>query len=73
VSPESRNGELDLRSRPSGLYTRKLLGNRGELLVGIVWILCSDAMSLKISNLREHALGIVAALDTCTHVVLEPL
>jgi hypothetical protein len=63
----------DLGSRPSGLYTRKLLGNRGELLVGIVWILCSDAMSLKISKLREHALGIVAALDTCTHVVLEPI
>ena len=49
------------------------MGNRGELLVGIVWILCSDAMSLKISKLREHALGIVAALDTCTHVVLEPI
>jgi hypothetical protein len=63
----------DLRSRPSGLYTRKLLGNRGELLVGIVWILCSDAISLKISNLREHALEIAAALDTCTLVVLEPL
>jgi hypothetical protein len=63
----------DLGSRPSGPYTRKLLGNRGELLVGIVWILCSDAMSLKISNLREHALGIVAAVDTCTFVVLEPL
>jgi len=63
----------DLGSRPSWTYTRKLLGNRGELLVGIVWILCSDAMSLKISNLREHARGIVAPLDTCTHVVLEPL
>jgi hypothetical protein len=49
------------------------MGNRGELLVGIVWILCSDAMSLKRSNLREHSLGIVAALDTCTFVVLEPL
>jgi hypothetical protein len=63
----------DLGSRPSGPYTRKLLGKRGELPVGIVWILCSDAMSLKISNLREHALGIVAAVDTCTFVVLEPL
>jgi hypothetical protein len=63
----------DLGSRPSGPYTRRLLGNRGELLVGIVWILCADAMSLKINNLREPALGIVAALDTCTRVVLEPL
>src|SRR5580704_90965 len=63
----------DLGSRPSGPYTRKLLGNRGELLVGIVWILCSDAMSLTISNLHEHAPGIVAALDTCIYVVLEPL
>jgi hypothetical protein len=63
----------DLRSRPSGPYSRKLLGNRGELLVGIVWILCSYAMSLTISKLREHVLEIVAALDTCTNVVLEPL
>jgi len=30
-------------------------------------------MSLKINNLREHALGIIAELNTCTHVVLEPL
>jgi len=49
------------------------MGNRGELLVGIVWILCSDGMSFKINTLREHALEILAALDTCTHVVLEPL
>jgi hypothetical protein len=63
----------NLGSRPSGPYTRKLLGNRGELLVGIVWILCFDAISLKLSNLREHALEIVAALDTCTYVVLEQL
>ena len=63
----------DLGSRPSVPYSRKLLGNRGELLVGIVWILCSGAMSVKISTLREHALEIHAALDTCTHVVLEPL
>ena len=32
--------------RPSGSYTRKLLGKRSELPVGIVWILCSDAMPL---------------------------
>ena len=63
----------DLGSRPSRPYTRKLLENRGELLVGIVWILCSYAISLTISKLREHVIEIVAALDTCTNVVLEPL
>ena len=49
------------------------MGNHGELLVGIVWILCSDAMSLKIGNVSEHAGEIVAAPNSCTHVVLEPL
>ena len=34
-----------------GLYARNLGGNRGEVPVGIVWILGADAMSRKLSSL----------------------
>ena len=38
-----------------GLYARNLRGNRGEVPVGIVWILGADAMSRKLSSLNGRA------------------
>ena len=38
-----------------GLYARNLGGNRGEVPVGIVWIIGADAMSRKLSSLNGRA------------------